>query len=70
MDSEQEAYQRLVDSEGWQLLEQEIRRRAQSSRDRLMTCKTMEDVTGCQQAARALEGILVHVKNKREGAIE
>ncbi|MNL86358.1 hypothetical protein D3C87_2150340 [compost metagenome] len=60
----------MADSEGWQLLEVEIRRRAQSNRDRLMSCKSMEEVSGCQQAVKALEGILVHVDKKQKGVEE
>lgn len=56
-----QAYRYLIQTEGWQLLEVEIRSKIEYNRSRLMDCKTWEDVLQHRGSVEALESVLIHI---------
>lgn len=51
----------MVGSEGWQFVAQEIRKKINYHRTRLMDCETWDEVQQHRGSVEALESVLVHV---------
>jgi hypothetical protein len=63
-----QAYRYMIQTEGWQLLEVEIRSKIGYHRGRLMDCKTWEEVQQHRGAVESLESVLNHIDQTiREG---
>jgi hypothetical protein len=61
MSRDKDAIRYMIQSEGWQLIEQFMQARIDDSKNKLMSCE-LEKVPEHRAAAKALESVFFHIK--------